>query len=491
MRSLRQISTLALPALVSHATSTPPLCVQLDGGVVRTNVATESLLRLVKENLLNLFRAVLWLCRGRAVFKEELAKRTKLDPRSLPYNQELLEWLRTERARGRHIWLCTAANERIAGQIAEHLQLFDGVIASDSRLHLDGPGRARRLVEAFGYRCYDYCGSSGADLPAWQCAHGAVTVCSSRGVEERASTYVPVLQSFPRLTPRWRALVRALRPHQWAKNVLVFVPLLTSHRAVDLSAELAAWLAFLAFSLTASAVYVLNDMLDVDADRAHACKSLRPFASGDLPILAGAWLVPLLLIVAALLCTPLPGAFAAALAAYFLMTLAYSFWLKRIPLIDTSALAALYTVRMIAGALAIQVPVSFWLLLFSIFLFLSLAFVKRYAEFDSLQRAKKAIAAGRSYHVNDLPLLESLGTASGYMSVVVLALYINSPAATPLYRHPEYLWVLCVLLTYWIGRIWMKTHRGKMNEDPVLFALRDRVSLGIGLASAAVIVLAM
>jgi 4-hydroxybenzoate polyprenyltransferase len=476
---------------LTHATTMTPLCVHLEGGIVRTNVAAESLLVLIKQNLLNLFLAVAWLCRGRAVLKEELAKRTKLDPRSLPYNQELLDWLKTERARGRPIWLCTGANERIAGEIAEYLRLFDGVIASNARLHLDGAGRARRLVEAFGYRCFDYCGSGHGDLAAWQCAHAAVTVRSSRGVAERASTYAPLVQSFPRPTPRWRSLLRALRPHQWAKNVLVFVPMLAAHQVLNLSAELSAWLSFAAFCLCASAVYVLNDMLDLDADRAHSRKSLRPFASGDLPILTGVWLVPALLIAAGFLAFLLPGAFALALAAYFLMTLAYSLWLKRIPLLDTSTLAALYTVRIIAGGLAISVPVSLWLLLFSIFLFLSLAFVKRYAEFDSLQRAKKATALGRSYHVQDLPLLESLGTAAGYMSVVVLALFISSSTAGPLYRHPEYLWAICILLTYWIGRIWMKTHRGRMNDDPVLFALRDRVSLGIGLVSAIVIALAI
>lgn len=476
---------------LSPATMSTPLCVHLDGGIVRTNVATESLLALVKDNLLNLFRAMMWLCHGRAVFKEELARRTKLDPRSLPYNQELIEWLRTERKRGRRIWLCTASNELIATQIAEHLRLFDGIIASNSRSHLDGTVRARRLVEAFGYRCFDYCGSGVADLPAWQCAHAAVTVRSSRGVEEMASAYVPLLHSFPRATPRWRALVRALRPHQWAKNVLIFVPMLTAHRVTDIPTLTSSCLAFLAFCLCASAVYILNDMLDLDADRAHARKSRRPFASGDLSINAGVWLVPALLLGAAMVSLLLPREFALALGVYFLLTLAYSLRLKRLPLIDTSTLAALYTVRIIAGGLAIGVLVSFWLLLFSIFIFLSLAFVKRYAEFESLQRSNKVTAVGRSYHVNDLPLLESLGTASGYMSVVVLALYINSPAAAPLYRRPQYIWILCVLLTYWIGRVWMKTHRGKMNEDPVLFALRDRVSLGIALISAAVIALAM
>ncbi len=241
-----------------------------------------------------------------------------------------------------------------------------------------------------------------------------------------------------------------------------------------------------------SSVYILNDLLDLEADRAHARKSRRPFASGDLPLTAGFWLLPLLIALASHYGEPVAvGLRGSGSACNFVLTLAYSFRLKAIPLLDTTTLASLYTIRIVAGGFAIYTPPSFWLLLFSVFLFMSLAFVKRYAELEALQRANKRSAAGRSYDVSDLPLLESLGTASGYMSVIVLALYINSPAVEPLYSHPHLIWILCVLLLYWVSRIWMKTHRGRMNEDPVLFALRDRVSLATGVLAAVVLGLAI
>jgi 4-hydroxybenzoate polyprenyltransferase len=465
--------------------------VHLDGAVIRTDIATESLLALVKRNLLYLFVALYWLARGRAVLKEEVAKRMEINPATLPYNQELLSWLAVEQRAGRRIWLCTGANVRMADRIARHLQLFTGVIASDSRTNLDGPQRARRLVQEFGYREFDYCGSDRSDLFAWQCSHGVVTVCSQPTIEEQASRVAPLLHAFPRSSSVSKSLWRALRPHQWAKNILVFVPLLAAHRIFDMPAVAGAGLAFLAFCLCASSVYILNDMLDLEADRAHVSKSRRPFASGDLSLAAGFWLLPALLGLAALTAWLLPWEFAVGLGAYFALTLAYSFRLKGIPLLDTTALASLYTIRIVAGGYAISTPPSFWLLLFSVFLFLSLAFVKRYAELEALQRVNKRSAAGRSYDVQDLPLLESLGIAAGYMSVIVLALYINSPAVEPLYSHPRLIWILCVLLLYWISRIWMKTHRGRMNEDPVLFALRDRVSLATGAIAAVVLGLAV
>ena len=468
-----------------------PLCVHLDGVVVHTDVALEALIVLLKQNVLYLFLAMLWLCRGRAVFKDEVARRSLLRPECLPYNRELVDWLDGERRRGRRMWLCTGANERLAARIADHLALFDGVIASSANTNLDRAARAGCLVETFGYRQYDYCGSGRGDVPAWRSARAAVIVCSNRAVEQKVSRLVPMLHSFPRRVFRLRALVRALRPHQWAKNVLVFTPLLAGHRIADVEALFSASLAFVAFCLCASSVYLLNDILDLEADRTHQRKSARPFATGDLPIGVGLQLVPLLLIAAALIASQLRLEFAAALGAYYLLSLAYSFGVKAVMLLDTVVLAGLYTSRVIAGGLATDSPASFWMVLFSIFIFLSLAFVKRYAELDALRRSQKVAAQGRSYNVHDLPILESLGTGAGYMSVVVLALYINSPTVQTLYSRPKYIWAVCVLLLYWIARVWMKAHRGRMDEDPVLFALQDRVSLGIALLCAAALGLAI
>jgi 4-hydroxybenzoate polyprenyltransferase len=246
-----------------------------------------------------------------------------------------------------------------------------------------------------------------------------------------------------------------------------------------------------AFSLCASSVYVLNDMLDLEADRAHPRKSKRPFASGDLSLATGLALSPVLLAVAALIAAFLPAKFELALGVYYVLTCAYSTILKRFLLVDAVALAGLYTLRIIGGAGAATVALSFWLLLFSVFLFLSLAFVKRYAELDSLRRRQKLQALGRGYRVEDLQVLQSFGTASGYLSVLVLALYINSPEIEPLYHRPKAIWMLCVLLLYWISRVWMTAHRGGMHDDPVVYALRDRVSLGLGLLAALTVAVAI
>jgi 4-hydroxybenzoate polyprenyltransferase/phosphoserine phosphatase len=468
-----------------------PLCVRLDGAVVRTDLGIESLIFLVKRDVQLALHALLWLCRGRAFLRDQVARRSMLQPQYLPYNVELIDWLRSEKRRGRSIWLCTDANERLAECVATHLAVFDGVIASDSKTHLSRGALSRRLVETFGHRQFDYCGSTRDDLPAWRSAHTAVVVCATRALEQKAARVAPQLQTFPRRIARARALLRALRPHQWAKNVLVFAPLLAAHRALDAAGLFSATLAFIAFCLCASSVYLVNDMLDLEADRMHSHKSGRPFATGDLPVAAGLQLVPLLLSAAALISTQLPIEFAATLGTYYVLSLAYSFGIKGVMLLDTVVLAALYTSRVIAGGLATHAVVSFWMLLFSIFIFLSLAFVKRYAELDALRRSHKVAAEGRSYNVHDLPILESLGTGAGYMSVVVLALYINSPTVETLYRRPEYIWAVCVLLLYWIARIWMKAHRGRMDEDPVLFALQDRVSIGIALVCAIALGLAI
>jgi 4-hydroxybenzoate polyprenyltransferase len=262
------------------------------------------------------------------------------------------------------------------------------------------------------------------------------------------------------------------------------VPVLAAHRSGDPSVVVAAVLGIIAFCLCASSAYVLNDILDLEADRAHARKSQRPFASGGLPLSLGLAMFPILLGTGALVALLLPPRFQVSLAAYYALTVTYSVFLKRFLLIDVVALAGLYTLRIIAGAGAASVALSFWLLLFSVFLFQSLAIVKRYAELDGLRREQRLQVVGRGYRVEDLAILRNFGTAAGYLSVLVLALYINSPEIAALYRHPKVIWILCILLLYWISRVWMEAHRGGMHDDPVVYALRDRVSLGLGVVAA-------
>jgi 4-hydroxybenzoate polyprenyltransferase len=457
-----------------------PLCVDLDGTLIQSDLLLETFFLLLKRSPMYLFLVPFWLARGKPVLKAEVAKRITLNPRALPYNRAFLLWLQRQREAGRGLWLCTASNYRLAHVVAEHLQIFQGVVASSDQVNLAGRTKAIELVERFGEHAFDYCGNHRVDLAIWRHSRGAVVVNGSERLMRRVGALCEIKAIFPGLRSRLRPALRALRPHQWAKNVLVFVPLATAHRVIDLPSLHSALLAFSAFSLCASSAYLLNDLLDLEADRQHPRKKRRPLAAGELSLFAGCALVPLLLLGAAFVAASLPPTFGAALAGYYLLTLAYSLRLKRIVLIDVIVLAGLYTVRIAAGANAIDVPLSFWLLLFSVFMFLSLALVKRYAELKALLQQGEPRSLGRGYRASDLALLESLGAASGYLCVLVLALYVNSPAVEALYRHPQVIWFLCVLVLYWVSRLWLTAHRGKMHDDPVLFALKDRVSLTIG-----------
>jgi 4-hydroxybenzoate polyprenyltransferase len=284
--------------------------------------------------------------------------------------------------------------------------------------------------------------------------------------------------------------MRALRLHQWAKNVLMFVPLVLAHQALDPDKIGALLIGFLAFSLCASSVYLLNDLLDLGVDRLHPRKRTRPFASGNLPLAHGVAVFPLLLAISFALAWYAGGAFALALGVYYVTTLAYSFALKRFALIDVFALASLYTLRIIAGAVVAQVVLSPWLLGFSIFLFLSLGVVKRVAELGVAQARRVTILHGRGYGTDDLAILQMLGVAAGYASVVVLSLYISAPEAHLLYPRAELLWLMAPLMLYWVSHMWLVTHRGEMHDDPIVFAIKDRSSQVIALLVGIVINLA-
>jgi 4-hydroxybenzoate polyprenyltransferase/phosphoserine phosphatase len=474
------------------STSSPdvPLVVDLDGTLVRTDTLHESLLVLLKRNPLLLVLAALWLLKGRAAFKAEVGRRVRLDAARLPYSEPLLAFLSEEKARGRRLVLATAADQSIAEAVAAHLDLFSEVYASDGVVNLSGARKLARLKQA--HPEFDYAGDGEVDLALWREARRAVVVHGSPGLERRVRALgrgeVRVFQA-PRAG--LRTWVKALRVHQWAKNALVFVPVLAAHRGLDLELLRQAVLGFVAFSLCASSVYVLNDLLDLDSDRQHPTKRERPFASGDLPVRLGAMLAPVLLVAGftvALWVLPLP--FAALLATYYVTTLAYSLYLKQVLVLDVLVLAGLYTVRLFGGSLATGVPTSSWLFTFSMFLFLSLALVKRLSEVRRLRLANAETTPGRGYLASDYEQLSSLGVAAGYISVLVLAFYITSKEVTVLYAHPERLWLLCPVMLYWVSRVWLLAHRGLVNEDPLVFALRDKVSYAVGLAAALVLLAA-
>lgn len=459
----------------------PVLSVDLDGTLIHSDLLIESFLLLIKKNLLYIFLVPIWLLKGKARLKAEISQRIILDAGNLPYNTSLIDWLKEQKNSGREIWLCTASNYRLAHSVADHLNIFNGVLASDDQTNLSGQAKAEALVSKFGMNNFDYCGNSKADLKVWKFSRGAIVVNGSTRLYTKAKMSTDVVGVFNSPHYNLAALVKALRLHQWVKNILVFVPVFTAHKLNDHSAIYSSLLAFFIFGLCASSVYLLNDMLDLEADRAHPQKRKRPFAAGTLSLHTGIFLIPCLIFCAGALSVFLPIEFFITIAIYYLLTCAYTFCLKKQVLIDTITLAGLYTLRIIAGATALNVPLSFWLLLFSIFLFFSLAIVKRFTELHALQQQGKLNAQGRGYHTEDLPILRSVGTSSGMMCVLVFALYLNSPAMNSLYGSPEFLWPLCVILLFWISRVWLKAHRGELHDDPIVFALKDRVSIVCGI----------
>lgn len=466
-----------------------PLVVDLDGTLILGDTLHESLLELLSNRPLDLLRLPAWLAGGKARFKHAVAQHHVVDAASLAYNRPLLDWLATQRGQ-RELVLCTAADTCVAQAVAGHIELFDTVLASDGRTNLSGENKARFLVERYGDKGFDYVGNDRADLPVWRHAHKAIVSNASGAVTRAAQAQGNVEREISSKRGGPGIWLRALRIHQWAKNLLLLVPLLTAHLVFEPDAVIRAVLAFLTFGLCASSVYLLNDLIDLAADRAHPRKRDRPFASGRLSALSGLTAALLLLVSAfALAVTILPGKFALTLAAYYLLTCAYTFRLKRVEILDVVVLAALYTARIVAGAFALDVELSFWLLAFSMFLFLSLALLKRHTELIAVRDLGQGRITGRGYQVDDLPLVSTLGVSAGYASVLVFALYINSPASAALYTRPSLLWLLCPLLLFWIGRIWLLSHRRRMHDDPLVFAMTDWTSLFV-LAAALVAVAA-
>ncbi|UPG96657.1 UbiA family prenyltransferase [Luteibacter aegosomatissinici] len=476
--------------LENAAEADAPLCVDLDGTLIRSDLLVESALALLARQPLSIFPMLAWLLRGKAYLKKQIALRIDIDPASLPYNRDVLDWLDQQRAQ-RQIFLCTASDVKLAEPVAAHAALFDDVIASDGDVNLSGSNKGAALVERFGEKGFDYIGNAPVDLAVWKHARNALVVEHGHALSTAAGRVTHVSKRFVVTRGGARAWAKALRLHQWIKNTLVFLPLLAAHRVLDVDAVATTILAFLCFGLCASSVYLTNDLLDLPSDRQHHRKRHRPFAAGTLPLIAGPIVAALLLVAGFGLAFVVSHQFVAVLLGYFVLTTAYSFQLKRIMMLDVVVLATLYTTRILAGTAALHTKPSFWLLAFSMFIFLSLAMVKRYVELLTLQSSGKVKASGRGYDVDDIPLIQSLGGSSGYLAVLVLALYVDSTASMKLYEHPHYLWMLCPLLLYWISRTWAIAHRGVMHDDPVVFAVMDRTSRIIGVIAAIIVALAI
>ncbi|WP_367850299.1 UbiA family prenyltransferase [Rhodoferax sp. WC2427] len=446
--------------------------VDLDGTLTPTDTLVESIIQVVKQSPINFLRMPFWLLGGRAELKKQVAARSSIAPALLPYRQDFLSFLQAEKSQGRRIVLATAAHHSIATGVATHLGLFDTVLATDGYDNLKGIAKLEAIKNEVGDD-FVYAGDSAADLPIWQAAKAAILVGAVPGLAVSIRKQVPIEKEFPGESGGFALWIRALRVHQWLKNLLLFVPLLTAFSFTHIAALVTMVVAFLAFSLAASATYLVNDLWDLESDRAHPRKRLRPFASARIPIQHGIAMSVFLMLAALAMALAISTGFFCILVLYVALTSAYSWMLKGYVLVDVIMLSVLYTLRILAGSVAIGVTTSSWLLAFSIFMFLSLALVKRCSELVSLELAEGEITRGRDYRGTDLVVLWPLGLGAALSSVVVFGLFINSPDTQARYATPALLWLVALGLIYWLARLWIKTSRGEMHDDPVVYAIKD------------------
>lgn len=453
-----------------------PLVIGLEGVLIRTDPLIEAAFAELGRSPTNIARLVTACIRGRATLEAHIGSASQVDVAHLPFDSRIIDMIREERATGRLVFLISTNSDRYVSAVAAHLQLFNGWFAPSA----DGSSARDDLVKTFGVRGFDYVGNSASDLDIWPQARQRIAVDPSRAVGNKLRELDRDAIVLPRSGSSLGHWVRSLRIHQWAKNLLVFVPLVTSHK-FDLSSIAESLAAFVAFSLAASSIYLVNDLVDLDADRAHRTKKDRPLAAGTISALHAMIAAPLLSAVAILIAFVVSLWFGTVLLGYLALTSLYTFVLKRKMIVDVVALATLYTLRVIGGAAAISVPISEWLLAFSMFIFVCLALVKRYTELAGRLDANLPDLTNRNYRKSDLSIVAALAAASGFNAVTVFTLYISSETTRSLYARPGFLWLVCPILMYWIGRILMLAHRRLVNDDPVVFAVKDRVSMFAGL----------
>lgn len=455
----------------------------LDGTLIKSDLLFEALMLLIKSNPIYIFAIPFWVLSGRAALKDNILSKVTIKADELPYNEELISYLKSKKEAGCKLVLATASPQNAAEIVAAHLGIFDEVYGSSRQINLKSSNKAKLLVEKYGEKGFIYAGDSKADIAVWEKAESAITV--NKSID---SKFI-IEKSFTTKSKSYlKSVIKQIRVYQWVKNVLLFLPALMAH-VTDLPFYYDIILAFFAFSVTASSVYVLNDLLDLGSDRKHPRKRNRPFASGAIPILHGLAMFPILLLLGfGISFFLLPLEFFVTLLIYYTITTLYSFKIKKIAVVDVLTLAALYTIRIIAGGKAVDVEISPWLLAFSMFIFMSLAFLKRYTELLVMKSSNKEKASGRGYEVGDISLLLAFGAASGFMAVLVFALYTNSDQVKSLYTKPDLLLLVNVFLVYWITRVWLLAHRGKMTDDPIVYTGKDKASWLIGILIATIVI---
>jgi 4-hydroxybenzoate polyprenyltransferase len=479
-----------LPESITNtvAAAAPALCVDLDGTLVKSDTLWDSVLCLLRHRPLAFFSMLGWMLHGKAAFKTHVTAAVQLEVNHLPWNRPLLQFLEREHATGRELYLATAADGSLARRIAAHFGFFTGVLASDGSTNLAGKNKLRAFQQRFPQ--FDYIGNAPPDLPLLAHSQTPMLANPTLGLRLRLALHrIRPARVFNDSPPLHRILIKCLRLHQWAKNILIFLPLLLGHH-ITVAGYTAAVAAFFSFSLCASSTYIVNDLLDIEADRRHPRKRLRPFAAGDLSVVTGLILIAVLFSLSLFIAWTLPWAFMRWLIIYTIATLAYSLHFKRMVLVDVIVLSMLYTMRLVAGSAATHVVISPWLAGFSIFFFLSLAMVKRFSELENLRARGNAPSNGRGYLISDIEQIRSFGAASSFAAVMVFTLYINAMSESHLYRHPQFLWLLVPVLILWLCGVWLLASRGQLDEDPVIFAITDRRSLALGAIVIAVVTLA-
>jgi 4-hydroxybenzoate polyprenyltransferase/phosphoserine phosphatase len=458
-----------------------PLVVDLDGTLVRTDMLVESAWYFLINNPWRLLNLFIWLRESKSMLKSKLAEQFHFTPRNLPFRPEVLAIMREAKSDGREIVLATASNRVVAERVSLELGVFDHVLSSNQHLNLSGATKAAALEEKFGKKGFDYIGDSPKDLPVWKKARTPYLVGTGRiALKTFNKLNRGVILSGEANLSKIRIWTRSLRLHQWVKNLLLFVPAIAAHQLLDLGVFSNLVLAFISFGFLASAVYLLNDLVDLENDRSHDKKKLRPLANGDMSILSALFGFVILLGGAFVLGLSVGNDFAGVLLGYLLLTSAYTVFLKKILVLDVVTLATLYMLRVIAGGVAVSIPVSFWLLAFSFFIFLSLSFLKRVSELEGWVSGKLSVSPGRAYKERDLPTISTLGIGSGLVSVLVFALYLDSDSLSGLYQNPMILWGAVPVLVFWISWVWIQSGRGEVDQDPIIFAFKDRFSLASG-----------
>jgi len=463
--------------------------VDVDGTLIRTDLLWECFLVMLKRRPWALFLLPFWLLRGRAVLKKELARRDAINPATLPYRSEIVEFLRAERAAGRRLVLVSACAQELAQSLAAYLGFFDLVLASDGSNNLKGKRKAALLRQQFGERGFAYIGNSRTDLAVWEVAEAAYVVGGPR-LRARAARLTEVRGVFPVERVTLHTWIAALRGYHWFKNGLLFLPMALAHR-ITLDGLARTFAGFVLFGMSASGIYILNDLLDLHSDRGHPWKQMRPFAAGDISIGAGIAMAGVLLAIALPCAFLLNIEFGMLLVGYTMLTMFYSLFLKQIVLLDAFVLSSFYSIRIWGGALITAVPLSHWFLSFSLFIFLSLAMAKRYSELLHAATLVDSGNSGRGYRAEDRYLLMNLGIASGFSAVVIFSLYVHSAEVLVLYRTPQPLLLLSPVLAYWLSRIWLKASRGQLNDDPVTLAIRDPGSYAVAIVTLIILALGM